>query len=237
MMLTPPSRPETCLSDLTFERLFASELSADAVSEHLASCQRCRERHAELSQLREVFLRRRPEPAVHKQHVMALRWVGSGAALLLAAAACAVLWRPPIEEQGVRVKGAPHIGFFVTRAGHSTRATPDYKVRPGEQIRFVYSSSRPAYLAIYAVDAEQQVSVYFPQGERAHEITAGADVVLPSGVELDHVLGREHIYALFCGAEFAVEAFRAQLARAELTEAVPEDCQLEALSWVKEAAP
>jgi hypothetical protein len=237
MSLIPSRREEACLSDLIFDRLFAGELSADAVAEHLVSCERCRERHARLMHQREAFLRRRPRPPVGKpvRDTEKLKW-GAGATLLVAAA-CAVFMRFEPEPEGVRLKGPARIGFFVTRDGKSSRATPDYRVRQGEQIRFVYSSAHPAYLAIAGIDAERTVSVYFPQAEHAQAVEAGADVLLPSGTELDRVLGREAVYALFCEHEFSVDEFKQVLAKSRSDVTPPANCQLDTLSWLKESAP
>lgn len=237
MTLPAPQRAHDCLSDLAFDRLFAGESSADGVAEHLAACERCRVRHAALHDERERFLRRVPNFELPRSRSPWRSPLRMGAGGLLLAAAAVLSWlRVPPEPARERLKGAPHIGFFVTHNGVSTRATPAYRVRPGEQVRFVYSNARDAYLAIYGIDAQGTTSVYFPAGAWAQRVPAGSDVLLESAVELDQVLGHELVYALFCDAAFAVEAQRkALIGSPGSAPTAPAHCELDAVSWVVEA--
>lgn len=237
MMLVREERPERCASDLQLDRLSAGEMSADERSNleaHLSSCSACCARHRTFAAEREAYLATRPQRPHPRwrRRTDPRRWRTVGAVLLAAVAASFLMLRFD-REPGVRLKGRPHIGFFVTRNGSARRAEPGYRVRGGERVRFVYSSPQPAYLAIYGRDARGVVSVFYPPGERAQRVTAGTDVFLDSEVELDDVLGEESVYAVFCEQEFTVNNFEVQLASSGAPE-LYDGCLEDRLTWVKE---
>jgi len=137
-------------------------------------------------------------------------------ATALGAAAAVLLFRvvpglePPVLT--TRSKGAPHLGFFVSREGKVTRGVEGQTVHPGDGLRFTYSADRAWHLAILDRD-ERAASVFFPGTARAARIGAGSDVALDFSVELDAQLGDERIHAVFCPEAFDVEPLRAALER------------------------
>jgi hypothetical protein len=246
MIFGEQTRPEGCITDLKFDAWFAGELSVEAVGEaqaHIAACSRCQQRQAMLSAEREAFIAASHHTRLPWRTIPMKRkyWAVAGAlatAAISAAAVVALYVRPQATEieQPVRLKGAAHIGFFVQRGDKSERAMPLYTVHPKDRVRFVYTSLRPAYLAIYGLDAHGKASVYFPAGQRAERVSAGSDVVLGSAVELDEVLGTEKVFALFCEAEFQVADPKNRLAKFQNLRPTP-GCRLDSLTWNRERAP
>lgn len=239
MIFEPPQRREQCITDLKFDAWFAGELSApirSAIDQHLADCARCQARRAELEGERQAFLRMRPHAPVQTGAAAPRRSRFVLASALLGAAAIVMLVlrsNTPEAAPPVRAKGGPHLGFFVQRGEHAGRGTPGQVVHPGDSIRFVYTSERPVYLAIYARDAAGVVSVYYPAQSEAQRVPAGHDALLDSAVQLDSVLGRETVFGVFCANTFALDARKAALAGGPGLEPAP-DCSIDALSWVKE---
>jgi len=212
-------RPAGCLSDLVLDKLATGELEASAdhasAEQHLASCDRCAARHAELKHEHEAFLAQAPSFAAHAQLVSprkpqrAARW--SAAAGALAMAAIALLWlrttgdRDRIDAPDTRSKGAPHLGLFIKRGYQVQRAASGAQVQSGDLLRFAYSSDRPRYLAILDLDGGS-ASIYFPPqgGTQAVAIAAGNDVALDFGVEQNGSAADERIYGVFCAEPFAL---------------------------------
>jgi hypothetical protein len=242
MTFEPPQRREQCITDLKFDAWFAGELSAptrSAIDEHLADCPRCQVRRAELEGERQAFLRMRPHAPVQTRAAgrRRSRFV-LGSALLGAAAIVMLALRSntPDAVAPLRAKGGPHLGFFVQRGEHAARGTPGQVVHPGDSIRFVYTSERAVYLAIYARDAAGVVSVYYPAQSEAQPVPGGHDALLDSAVRLDSVLGRETVFGVFCADSFALDAPKAALAGGRGLEPAP-GCSVDALSWMKERMP
>lgn len=241
-MIERPSRqrPDGCISDLEFDRLFAAELTSDEQRElvqHVQGCARCASRRAELERLRAGFLAAAPAwappgPAatVHRPR----RWLAPVAAGLALAAAVMLAVLPRGAEPSTRTKGAPRISFFVKQGERVWRGSSGERVQPGAQLRFTYSTAVPKHLAILSLDGAQRASVYFPAGPRSEQLPAGTDRPLGSAVELDATLGEEHIIALFCAAPIDLEAQRVRLARERLAFAAPTGCATHELTIHKQ---
>ena len=136
--------------------------------------------------------------------------LGASSLATLAAAALLLLWTGNPTEP-TRSKGGPHVGFFVKRGDHVHRGARGEKLHPADDVRFVYTSESPRYLALFNLDA-RGATVYYPAGPTAMLARAGSDVALDFSVELDEQLGNERVYAMFCDAAFAVEPLRTALA-------------------------
>lgn len=242
MSFDAQERPDGCLTDLSFDAWLAGELDAQActaLQAHVNGCARCRARHALLVTERAAYLALHPQPELRIARAVrpTRRWPVPAALLGAAAVLAVFLARPAVDPSGqVRRKGAASIGFFVERAGTFERGHGGQSVRPGDRIRFTYTSDRPAYLAILARDAANTVSVYFPSGEAARYLPEGYDRPLESSVELDATLGPERMYALFCEHGFELSGPRHALTTAD-TLSAEQGCQLATLSWTKESAP
>ena len=111
-----------------------------------------------------------------------------------------------------RVKGGePRLGFYVKHGDEVRRGEPGESVRPGDALRFVYTSDRTFFIALFSRDA-RELSLYYPEGEHAIELAPGQDAALDFSVELDATPGTERVIALFCPQTFELEVARAALA-------------------------
>ena len=198
------TRDEGCLSDLALDRLLRDEPSpaAGAARAHLAACEKCRARMAELEAERAAFRAAPPplrRPAPRRRLGRAL---GAAAAGLAAAAAFALLLRP---EEGTRAKGGPSIGVWVEHDGRLRRAQSGERVAPGDFVQLTYSGAAPLYGAILSLDGAGRVSRYFPDEEHAAALAPGSAQRFPRSTQLDDVLGRETVYALLCREPVALK--------------------------------
>lgn len=237
-------RTDACVSDLRFDAWFADELEeseARDLQQHVGECAGCRNRKLELLHDRARFAvafpsvpewlappnARRMSPRRRKL------WLSSGVWAAAAAVIVAVGLSP--REVGVRSKGGESLSFYVKRADEVHRGRAGEQVRPGDRLRFTYSSAHARYLTILSLDGAGRVSVYYPSGPHAAAIEPGTDVPLPSAVELDAELGREHIMALFCEEAVALEPLIAALSRERDAMQAPAGCRRSGLTIDKQA--
>ena len=119
------------------------------------------------------------------------------------------------------------------RGSHVERGVNGGTACPGDQLRFTYSSERPAYLAVLGHD-ERAASVYFPSGQSAVRVEGGRDRPLDFSLELDEQLGEEQLYLVLCPSQYALSPLLAELeARGELRAGA--DCLVERIALHKEA--
>jgi hypothetical protein len=104
---------------------------------------------------------------------------------------------------------------------------------PGDQLRFTYSSERPAYLAVLGRD-QRATSVYFPSGPSAARVEGGRDLPLDFSLELDAQLGEEQLYLVLCPSQYAVSPLRTELEASGDLRAAP-GCVVERIALHKEA--
>lgn len=252
--------PEGCISDLAFDQWRTGELDASSIETyeaHLATCERCQQRHDAIEAEAEAFRNEYPRlelPAkapvsqVVQLRAKRSRWLAwaSGGAALAAAATFALVLRPPANDDGdgvgseqpglVRTKGSSHIRFFVKHGDQVRRGDDGQVVHPGDQIRFTLTSSKPQHVAIVSLDAAGVVSTYYPKSERSAAVGAGREQALDSSVLLDQTLGKERIWGIFCEAPFELEPLRVAIQRQGKLPPLAE-CSIDELSIVKEAAP
>lgn len=229
-----------CASDLRIDEALAGELPGAAraqLDDHLERCAHCRARYDGIAAEREAFLTAAPTfEALAERRAAAPRrargpWVGGvggvvGAAAGLAVAAVVFLSiRAPAPPHGdalrgseagnpvasaTRSKGGPRLGLFIKRGARVTPGQSGARVRPGDRVRFTYSSSRPRYFGLLNLDA-RRASVYYPSGGEAARVAAGSAIPLDFSVELDDTLGSERVFGVFCDAPFALEPLRRAL--------------------------
>jgi hypothetical protein len=243
--LKPPARAEGCITDLMFDAWLAADLPANRATEletHVSGCARCARRRAVLLGERAAFLSVAPvlKPAVlvaPTVPVASPRW-RAPVAVLLSAAAAVMLVFVGTRQGGheTRAKGTERLGFFVKHGDSIRRGEPGEHVRPGDLLRFTYSTARMGYLTILSLDATGHADVYYPTGPTAQRIHPASDEPLPAAVELDSVLGPERIVALFCEQPIELEPVRSSLERgAAATFRVPERCTRVELVLTKDA--
>jgi hypothetical protein len=241
-------RSADCLTDLAFDEWAAGELppdEAERLSAHLSGCAVCAGRKRELALLAEGFLRTAPElPGVDargpsggrasRKGAGARRWLTGAGAVVAAAAAVALYAAGTFEGQrGTRLKGGPHVGFFVKRGGVVTEGTEGQRVRAGDRLRFVVTTDEPRHLAILSLDSRGAVSVFAQSPEGSVAVGAEHAAPLDESVELDDSPGRERVFALFCDAPFRVESIAARLKGSGSLEP-PAGCTVQEFDLVKE---
>ncbi len=237
------SREQGCLSELALDEWASGELDAptrERTRAHLDQCAHCRARHAALERERTEFYEAAPSFDRHARRVRRARaspprphraLATAAAAMTVAAAVLVAVF---VRSDQTRLKGGPSIAYYVKRGSQVTAGDAATVVRPGDLLRFVYTSDRDRHFALFNRDA-RSASVYYPAGVDAIAVRAGQAVPLEFSVELDDVPGDESVYALFCSHRFALEPLRAALADTGRLP-VPAKCQVDILRLRKEPA-
>ena len=247
--------PSDCLSELVLDEWSAGELSPgeqQRCEAHLASCSACRTRKLALEQASSTFYsdaptfealkRLAPAPKPKPKPVsklVRLRWLS--APLLAACAALAFIAirapEPSTPLQETRAKGgAPRIGYYLKRGDQIARGENATVVYPRDSVRFVYTADRAYYLAIFSADA-RGVGVYYPNGRTAQLVKAGQDIALDFSVELDDILGRERVTALFCPEVFEIPPVQSALSSGSPLPASLASCERASFELNKQHAP
>jgi hypothetical protein len=190
-----------CVSELMIDRLIAGELATDAaarVRDHAASCPVC---GGLLGHAEAVARRFSAAPPPLRRPLRRSAQVG-GAATALAAALALVIaapWRS--DPGGIRTKGGPSLGLFVSHGGAVRRGALGEVVAPGDQLQPVITAERAGWIAITAVDGAGLRTVYAaPQ-----PVAAGRDRPLPFSIILDRTPGPTTLTAVFCPGPFALD--------------------------------
>lgn len=244
-------RTSGCISDLSFDRWRAHELDASQIEEltrHLGECENCRARHRSLEAQADAFLERFQAPAFvagsglwprvpmdHRRKLSRVRtWSTAVAALAVAATAVLVMQYPKLSGQAdsVRSKGSPHLGFYVKHGTRVDLGTDGQTVHAGDQLRFFVSLNQPLHFALLSRDGVGGVTEYYPGTGHSQRVSAAQNKNLDSSIELDGILGREELWAIFCDAPFETEAFRRELAAQRVLQA-PANCAVDRISIVK----
>lgn len=233
-------RGPDCASDLTLDRLALDELSEvdrARVLAHLTGCAACTQASAALDADRAAFAAEAAVPtlaaevlerATARSRRRLIPWVALPAALAAIGAALVVI-APAPRPYDTRAKGTFSLSVYVQHrdgdgAGTLHMGEP---LHPGDRIQFRYNGDRAGHLAVFGVDADGQVSTYYPPGAQAPAVHAGREVPLETAVELDDSLGREVIVALRCDEPHAVarlkDAVLASVARTRQMNLAPTD--------------
>jgi anti-sigma factor RsiW len=223
------------ISDLGWDRWLAGEVPADErerVQAHAASCARCAARLAELTARRDAFAAR-PVP-IELARALRRRVRGLGAIAAIAAAAVAVFVLRSGTEPPERSKGGDvELVLAGGRPGALARLASGDVIGPGEHIQAGYSSRRDGFGAVLALDGAGVAMVYAPShGEVTVALPAGSDRSFPESTVLDHVVGTERIWVLWCQAPHVLAPLVAQL-RSTGQLAAPADCAVRAVTLDK----
>lgn len=222
-------RAEGCLSDLALDRLVGDEMNDAervAAAMHLGECLVCRGRKMAISSMAAEALPALERPASNVVPLFSKMWFVPMVAACVAAAGMLVAFRP---VDTTRTKGGESLGFFVKHKDKVRRGAPGETVHPGDQLRFVSSTTEPRFVAVLAVDERQKTSVYYPETEKAAPQPAGRDVPLPVATQLDDVLGAETIIGVFCETPVAVKRLT------DLESGPPTGCTVDRFHIVREA--
>jgi hypothetical protein len=217
------TRSDECLSDLAIDRLVGER----ETHPHLAACERCASRFAELERDRDRFSAN-AKPLVSKKRS---RVWPAGVGLALAASIALFFVLP--DEEGLRTKGGPQIAFYVKHGEKVRRGIDGETVAPKDAIRFAYTTDRAYHLAVFSLDPKGRASVYYPNEAATRSESPGADVALPLSTVLDDSLGRERIWALFCERPIELAAIKSAI---ESSRSPPKvgGCHARTLDWNKE---
>lgn len=219
--------PAACLSDLTIDRLLAGELDAgplrDAATAHLATCARCRARHAEIA----AEAPRTPSAALvaAAQRSPARQRRRRGPALTafasaLAVAALVVIAVRPTTRSPIRLKGGD-FGFEVLVRRADGRAEPtrqDLPLHAGDVVGFRVRTPSHGHMSIVSIDDSGRISEYLPGPTANPPAVRAGESLIDVAITLDATVGRETLFAVLCpdrdGATRAATVAAAVLARA-----------------------
>lgn len=250
------TRPETCASDLRLDLLASGELSHEEQVEthrHLAGCELCASRMAEMNASRMFFAAARPRmrsrartrsrqntverPVRRWWLLVALLGVMVGAA----AAGLAIFLFASAESdssgEGALFelpRGESRLMVFARHGDQVRPVETGDVVAPGDSLAFAISIVVPRHVAVFGVDRALRTSIYFPAGETAARLEPGGEIALPDRALLDEVPGEEVIYGVFCDRSFAVQRVRAALAAAPARPQFPEGCEVERVAIAKQ---
>jgi hypothetical protein len=190
-----------------------------------------------------------PSRATGGGHGRWAAWVGvAGGVAAAAATASLMLLRAPEHSPGgdaggttypagdtVRSKGGgASIGAYVQRKGAVERVVGGDAVRPGDRLRFVYSSDGATHFALLHHDGVS-ASVHYPATPNGAAVTAGRDVPLDFSIRLDATGRQERFFGVFCSAAVALEPLRRSLEQTGGI-ATPADCRVDVLTLDKRGA-
>lgn len=230
--------PVNSRGHLSSEQLDLMMLSALSPSDdsqakqHLETCVSCQRHWKELNDDKQhfeqfVFARTLPKVEARLQRAPASLferfklWLVLPAAGLVAAAVVAVVVFAPRGQGdstyvGLKGQQAPTFEIFALRDGGSP-----FEVRrgatlwPKDRIRFVVNPGTARYLLIASRDGAGVFSVYFPfDAAQSGQLEPSAQAIeLPRAVELDSVVGPEHLVAVFSDAPVKADDVKAALAQ------------------------
>jgi hypothetical protein len=191
-----------CPSDLRLERHLLDP-QRSGLAPHLAACERCRARLAEMERQGEDF-RRFVYPAtvdavVERARPRRPRWLALVAVPVAAAAAAAVFLLVPRSPSPdyLGAKGGLALSVYVATDGGARAVGEGERVPADAAVRFQVHPAAPCRLWVASVDAGGTISRVFPPGKggTGAELPPGA-AALPGGAVLDGKPGPERFYAI-----------------------------------------
>ena len=234
-----------CASDLELDRLRVGELGpaeAAVLDAHLAQCDSCRARRTFLEQLALAeqlppfaeldahappFAKRAAMPARRR---WAAPWLAAGSLVAAAAAVVLMFQRPAAEDgpttarSGARTKGGGVVLDWVVRRGERVFAPdPAQPLFPGDALRFGVRAEAAGRAAVLSLDGARHTSVY-------HDwvaIDARERQLLPGAVELDDVIGDEHLYGVVCERSWPLGELAAAIVRDPAQPRLPSGCAVD----------
>lgn len=231
-----------CPSDLKWDQWLGGELSAEPreLERHLASCEDCQRRWAELREAQERFAREAPPFAALRAGAQQRRgpWRAVVPALLAAAVLSLAIgqpWRRVDEGSGTRTKGAvARLSWVVRRGGRVFAGDQEKRLRAGDALQFSVSAREPVYVALLGLDAGGRASVYYPSAAQMRQLPAGNAQPLELAIELDAAPGEERFFAFFCRDAVPLGSLREAVEGSADMSAAFAGCTLERVTLQKE---
>jgi len=225
-------RPERgCLSRLQLDRVLGHEQTGLAEAQtHLAGCERCRSRLAELERKQTAVMAgtlvargvdRIMEAAAAGRRPRWLRpalWAPAAAAV---AAACLLLVLVRPEHHGpadgadvIRLKGSPEFEALLVSGTTVRRIHDSESLKSGDTLVFRVTSPRSGLVVLAGLDETGTPAILAQGHDSSWPVRAGTPIQLPLSVELDDAGGGERLFAFFCEQPPQQAALVAGLARA-----------------------
>lgn len=233
-MIAPPKRLPGCPPTVELEAFAAGEPMP--VVDHVASCAECGPYVAALKREAEDFSRMRaPELFVkqleRRQAAKAKpwwRWLG----LVVPVAAALVLFfrTPGPVDDVVTMKGVGFHVFLKRGDAEPVPAQMNTHVQAGDALRFSYEAPSDGYLTVYELDGRENVTVFWPYGEKqAGPVKKGLQT-LSGSVVLDDSPGPRWLVAVFSTRSLAAAAGAAQLKGQSTRPTIKFDCEVDTCS-------
>lgn len=231
--MTRRQSPE-CASDLSLERWLVGELAEEEIAKlraHLAVCEPCRARHELLEREHRALSEQLPPlPSTSSAGVAAMnapRFLVARAVIGLGSLAAALaLWLSLDERKPVpttRTKGgndSVQLDWVIRRGGEVFTPEAGEPLRPGDALRFGLRTTRRGFASVLSLDGEGGASVY----HEWVEIEPGARQLLPGAIELDDVVGEEHLYGIVCERTEPLPVLQDAIRRAPSEPELPAGC-------------
>ena len=110
------------------------------------------------------------------------------------------------DENYIGIKGGPGLEVFAERGTVQFPVKPGTSLQPKDKVRFVVNSAGARYVLIASRDGAGHFTVYYPfNGLESAPLSARE---LPGSVELDEVMGKEWLVAVFSDAPVKADAVK-----------------------------
>jgi len=233
-MIAPPKRLPGCPPTVELDSFAAGEPSAHA--EHVASCAECGPYVAALKREAEDFSRQRaPELFLkqleRRQAAKAKPWWRVLGFLVPVAAALVLVVRgqQPVDE-GVTLKGAGFNVFLKRGEAEPVPVQMNTHVQAGDALRFSYDAPSDGYLTVFELDGRENVTVFWPYGEKQAGPVKKGPQTLPGSVVLDDSPGPRWLVAVFSTKSLAAAPVAAQLKGQSTRPSLKFDCEVDTCS-------
>lgn len=132
---------------------------------------------------------------------------------------------PRRSAPDTRTKGGGEVQleWAVRREGEVLAPAATEPLHPRDALRFWVRADRAGRVAVFSLDGADQVSVY-------HDwvpLDAGERQLLPGAVELDDVVGEEHLYAMVCERAVPRAQVEAAIRKDRVRPELPADCSVD----------
>jgi hypothetical protein len=161
----------------------------DAAEKHLSDCSLCRQAM--------LMLAAEPSAPVAKTASAWHHWFWIATSV---AAMCLLVLALP-QDTPLQIKGSKdRFEVMLSRDGAVLHVTPQTQLRTGDRLTFFYSTKRPGYLNLLAVDAAGKSNVLF-----SGEIASGLNTPLSNGGIASPGIGCEWFVAVFSDSPLTIQ--------------------------------